>query len=610
MHANVVRRSLTSLFASGVVTASVIGVLGTAGCGSSAPSTSTAAPAPLNGVYTVQIQTVGSSGLPACSSKTAGETAIVTSTNTLESCVAGVWVPIPCLVGGAVAFDSATDSLWACTEAADGGHPVWAQVTLPKGPAGPQGATGNAGPAGPRGTPGVPGAPGTQLQVSTEPPGPNCAAGGERIDLGPAADGGLQRPVYVCNGASANGPAGVGPCAGDADCNDANPCTLDTCSNGVCGHSYAAYDTVCRPAAGPCDAAEYCSGSSTVCPPDVYAASYVSCGGGLGTCQTATHCSGTSTECPVGAVQAANVICQPASGCNLAATCDGTTRACPAPAIAQQGTVCSGAHGCVSAATCDGVAATCPAPLPAAAGTVCLDAVECYAASICDGTSLECPSYAVAGAGAACTGESNQCGAAGTCDGTDGTTCKVEGIACTVGQNQACTCGTLIPSSQTCTSSCTWGMCARNTVPGSGSEIGSINIPPGDSTVAHDCGADNNGPNGTDWQISTASTGATTSDSCSPGQRIMDWSAALPQGFYNIILGSGGFSGAPDVTTQVFVDGALVDSQAARVSPYMTYYSKHDLQLTGCETLEIRVIFNDAGASAAYDFDPGGIFIY
>src|ERR1700685_4379510 len=103
------------LFA-GVAAVCGIALVGGAGCGQQDPAPSTGVPGPVNGVYSVQIQSGTSSGVPACNAKTAGETAFVTSSATLETCVGGVWVPIGCVVGGGVAFDSATDSLWACTE--------------------------------------------------------------------------------------------------------------------------------------------------------------------------------------------------------------------------------------------------------------------------------------------------------------------------------------------------------------------------------------------------------------------------------------------------------------------------------------------------------------
>jgi Collagen triple helix repeat (20 copies) len=70
---------------------------------------------------------------------------------------------------------------------------------------------------GPAGTPGQTGAPGSQIQVTTEPPGANCAAGGERVDVGvdANADGVLesdevQQSAYVCNGMSSGPEADAG----------------------------------------------------------------------------------------------------------------------------------------------------------------------------------------------------------------------------------------------------------------------------------------------------------------------------------------------------------------------------------------------------------------
>ena len=85
-----------------------------AACGTSDPSSgSSSSVQPDLGVYSVQLQTPDASGLPACTRKTGGETAMLTSSMTLESCIAGLWVPIRCtaLLGGAVAYDSATGGM-------------------------------------------------------------------------------------------------------------------------------------------------------------------------------------------------------------------------------------------------------------------------------------------------------------------------------------------------------------------------------------------------------------------------------------------------------------------------------------------------------------------
>ncbi len=224
------------------------------GCGEQPSTPSTGAPAPVNGVYSVQIQSGTSSGVPACNSKTAGETAFVTSTATLESCVAGVWVPIACVIGGGVAFDSATDSLWACTESGDGGAPRWAQITLPQGAQGATGATGPQGPAGTQGSQGDAGPPGPAGTAGpTGPQGPQgdaganalivqtpfaagagsaaqnnaCPTGGTELDTGTNnGAGGFAGPVsttYVCNGelgeAGATGAIGPQGPQGDAGAN-------------------------------------------------------------------------------------------------------------------------------------------------------------------------------------------------------------------------------------------------------------------------------------------------------------------------------------------------------------------------------------------------------
>ena len=268
------RGSLASLLASGVAAASTFGLVGITNCGTSSSSASTAPASPVNGVYTVQIQSSSPSGVPACNSKTAGETAIVISTDTLETCVAGYWVPIPCLVGGAVAFDSATDSLWACTQASSGGAAQWTQITLPQGatgatgpmgstgamgatgpqgptgrqgaqgdagPIGQQGAQGDAGPVGPQGAQGDPGATGAEgptgprgdagprgasgslVTSAPEAPGANCVDGGLRIDIGVDTDGDgvlepseVQQTTYVCNGTSSGQDGDSGLCAAGA----------------------------------------------------------------------------------------------------------------------------------------------------------------------------------------------------------------------------------------------------------------------------------------------------------------------------------------------------------------------------------------------------------
>ena len=109
-----------------------------------------------------------------------------------------------------MAYASATMTLYACVSG------TWTQVNLPAGSPGPAGDAGPPGPAGDAGPRGPAGAPGTLLSIQPEGPGSNCAAGGQRIDVGSDANGNgvldpgeVQNTQYVCNGATGpQGPAG------------------------------------------------------------------------------------------------------------------------------------------------------------------------------------------------------------------------------------------------------------------------------------------------------------------------------------------------------------------------------------------------------------------
>ncbi len=178
------------------------------------------APPPVNGVFDVTIQSATVAGLPTCAAALAGTTGIVVPASpalpTLYACLANNWVAVPCVttLAGDVAYASTTKTLWACS----GGH--WTPIALPagtpgdagppgpQGPAGTQGPVGTQGPAGPKGDAGPPGPqgpqgdagpPGSSALVTPEPPGPNCAAGGERIDV-VDSHGLVLSTAYVCNG--------------------------------------------------------------------------------------------------------------------------------------------------------------------------------------------------------------------------------------------------------------------------------------------------------------------------------------------------------------------------------------------------------------------------
>jgi hypothetical protein len=287
--------------------AGLIGGCGTAlvasaGCGGAdagSPS-STGLPAPINGVYSLQIETATPSALPKCTSALAGTVAYVSSPSSLWACSRGNWCQISCTTSSAgdVAYASSTQTLVACVSSA------WTPVALPKGPqgdagppgppgptgkqgsqgaSGPQGipgqtgATGATGPIGPEGPTGAngtngtngmnglngtngatgpQGAPGSEVQVTAEAPGPNCAAGGERIDVGELVDGGfeIQETAYVCNGLTPEAGTVATPDAGpDSSGNiDAGVSTSSTDDATPSGDSTTGAPAYTTPDGAPC----------------------------------------------------------------------------------------------------------------------------------------------------------------------------------------------------------------------------------------------------------------------------------------------------------------------------------------------------------------------
>jgi hypothetical protein len=212
-------------------------------------------------VYAIAIVASTPAGLPKCTSLLAGTTAFVQSPAGLYTCQAGSWLPLPCTtaLAGAVAYSSATQTLLACVSG------QWSVVPLPRGatgdagPPGPQGATGAQGERGDagatslvvhvpvaaggttcpyggtaiesgvddngnhaldsaeitsiswvcNGAPGANGAAAPQIQITPEPPGANCPAGGQRIDVG-------AQTAYVCNGVGGVSTGGAGGSTDDA----------------------------------------------------------------------------------------------------------------------------------------------------------------------------------------------------------------------------------------------------------------------------------------------------------------------------------------------------------------------------------------------------------
>jgi len=168
-----------------------------------------------------------------------------------------------------------------------------------------------------------------------------------------------------------NAECGSGFCADgvccDTACGAGEPNRCQACSvaagaavDGTCGPRAAG--TVCRAAAGACDIAETCTGSSTSCPADGLTAVGTVCRAAAGACDLAETCTGSSAACPADGLATAGTVCRATAGaCDVAETCTGSSAACPSDGFATAGTVCRPAvNGCDLTESCTGSSVSCP----------------------------------------------------------------------------------------------------------------------------------------------------------------------------------------------------------------------------------------------------------
>ena len=91
--------------------------------------------------------------------------------------------------------------------------------------------------------------------------------------------------------AAAQVVCGNGTLEAGEDCDDGNTVGGDCCS-AVC--LFETNAIVCRAAAGPCDAAERCTGTSATCPVDGFLPATVACRPDTDVCDAPEYCSGSS----------------------------------------------------------------------------------------------------------------------------------------------------------------------------------------------------------------------------------------------------------------------------------------------------------------------------
>src|SRR5207247_1832052 len=98
----------------------------------------------------------------------------------------------------------------------------------------------------------------------------------------------------TCTGTSATCPADVKKTLGTACTADTNPCTLDQCdgTSNACQHPAGNAGATCRAVAGPCDVAETCTGTSTTCPANGFLSASTACRAAANECDVEETCPG------------------------------------------------------------------------------------------------------------------------------------------------------------------------------------------------------------------------------------------------------------------------------------------------------------------------------
>jgi len=176
----------------------------------------------------------------------------------------------------------------------------------------------------------------------------------------------------------------------------------------------------CRPAAGDCDLAESCTGSSASCPADAFKPSSVQCRATQGPCDLAESCTGSDPVCPPD--RKSHAVCRPAIGdCDLVESCDGVSDDCP-PDAKSTGVCRPAAGACDIVETCDGKGDYCPPDELLPAGLECRPAAgDCDVAETCDGSAGECPPDGFQPSMLVCRHSTGDCDPQETCTGSSAT---------------------------------------------------------------------------------------------------------------------------------------------------------------------------------------------
>ena len=200
-------------------------------------------------------------------------------------------------------------------------------------------------------------------------------------------------------------PDGCTKCTQDAQCDDGDACTKETCGASGCCQSAPS------PAGGGCDDQELCTKGDACDGKGTCVGVQYSCIPGK--CEATSVCDGKGGCGPTFLVKGA--VCDDGNACTKADTCDGkggcagSSYAC-APKQCEAASVCDGKGGCLST--------------PKPATTVCVDGYPCTKNDACDGKG-KC-----AGTKYGCV--VGQCETSSACDGKGGcaTVNMASGVTC------------------------------------------------------------------------------------------------------------------------------------------------------------------------------------
>eukprot|EP01116_Phalansterium_solitarium_P000957 TRINITY_DN10780_c0_g2_i1.p1 TRINITY_DN10780_c0_g2~~TRINITY_DN10780_c0_g2_i1.p1 ORF type:complete len:368 (-),score=88.83 TRINITY_DN10780_c0_g2_i1:945-2048(-) len=119
-----------------------------------------------------------------------------------------------------------------------------------------------------------------------------------------------------------DGVCGDGIIASAEQCDPGTNGSWACCNNVTC--QFLSPLTVCRGSAGPCDAAETCSGSSPDCPADAFLPPTTLCHDVTRPCDIAEFCPGDAAQCPADVFSAVGSSCNSSNGCMANETCADT----------------------------------------------------------------------------------------------------------------------------------------------------------------------------------------------------------------------------------------------------------------------------------------------